>query len=65
MIKEFTRVLSLEIDKEVELVMEHLKFGRCRGHDEYKHLTGEIQGLLRAKEHLLALAKRAETDDDD
>lgn len=62
MIPEFEE-LQRQINNEVDRLRDAAGEGNCQSFEAYKHLTGEIQGLLRARLLLQTLAKKAETDD--
>ena len=64
MIQEFARVLRAQYREEIEAQRAHLARGAASTFDEYKRLVGLIQGLEIAEERLLALAKKADDDDD-
>jgi len=54
----FSDAISLEIIKQVKYLSETLSQGSIKSFDEYKHVCGQIQGLLTANEILKDLAER-------
>ena len=56
----FSDALNLEILKQVKYLSETLSRGSIRSFDEYKHVCGQIQGLLTANEIIKDLAERIE-----
>jgi len=58
----FVEAVSLEILKQVKYLSETLSQGSIKSFDEYKHVCGQIQGLLTANEILKDLAERIDDD---
>jgi len=58
----FSDAISLEIIKQVKYLSETLSQGSIKSFDEYKHVCGQIQGLLTANEILKDLAERIDDD---
>ncbi|NBW21029.1 MAG: hypothetical protein EBR82_75010 [Caulobacteraceae bacterium] len=58
----FAEAVSLEILKQVKYLSETLSQGSIKSFDEYKHVCGQIQGLLTANEILKDLAERIDDD---
>jgi len=56
----FADALNLEILKQVKYLSETLSQGSIKSFDEYKHVCGQIQGLLIANEIIKDLAERIE-----
>ena len=56
----FADALTLEILKQVKYLSETLSLGSIKSFDEYKHVCGQIQGLLTANEIIKDLAERIE-----
>jgi len=58
----FAEAVSLEIIKQVKYLSETLSQGSIKSFDEYKHVCGQVQGLLTANEILKDLAERIDDD---
>ena len=58
----FAEAISLEILKQVKYLSETLSQGSIKSFDEYKHVCGQVQGLLTANEILKDLAERIDDD---
>ena len=58
----FAEAISLEILKQVKYLSETLSQGSIKSFDEYKHVCGQVQGLLTANEILKDLAERIDND---
>lgn len=58
----FAEAISLEILKQVRYLSETLSQGSIKSFDEYKHVCGQIQGLLTANEIIKDLAERIDND---
>ena len=58
----FADALNIEILKQVKYLSETLSQGSIKSFDEYKHVCGQIQGLLTANEILKDLAERIDDD---
>ena len=56
----FADALNLEILKQVKYLSETLSQGNIKSFEEYKHVCGQIQGLLTANEIIKDLAERIE-----
>lgn len=64
MIQEFARTLRALLRADIDNYTQDVARGDCKSLDDYRRLCGQIQGLRLAEQHLMDLAKRAETDDD-
>ena len=64
MVKDFARVLREKIRTDMNNYADDLALGVCKSFEDYQKLCGVIRGLALAEEHLLALAKKAEEDDE-
>jgi len=53
-------VLVQELDGKVEQLKDALASGRSASFEEYKHMCGEIRGLLTARGYALDLKQRME-----
>ena len=53
-------VLIQELDGKVEQLKDALAPGRSASFEEYKHMCGEIRGLLTARGYALDLKQRME-----
>jgi hypothetical protein len=53
-------VLIQELDGKVEQLKDALASGRSASFEEYKHMCGEIRGLLTARGYALDLKQRME-----
>lgn len=60
MIQDFARVLREKIRKDLNDYADDLANGVCRNFEEYQKLCGMIQGLGRAEEYIIDLAKKVE-----
>ena len=63
MVHDYLQEAIRRIDEELELNKEALAAGRPDTYEEYKRLTGVIQGLTLAKSHLQALLTQVDTDE--
>jgi hypothetical protein len=53
-----------ELDSKIEQLKEALASGRSASLEEYKHMCGEIRGLLTARGYALDLKQRMENSDE-
>lgn len=64
MIQEFAQTLRKQLNDDIEHLRDSAGDGECRSFEDYKHLTGRIQGLLQARKFLNDLAKKAQQHDE-
>lgn len=64
MIQDFARVLREQIRKDMNNYTNDLASGVCQNFDQYKKLCGMIQGLGRAENYIIDLAKKVENADE-
>ena len=60
MIQDFARVLREKIRIDLNNYADDLANGVCKNFEEYQKLCGMIQGLGRAEEYIIDLAKKVE-----
>jgi hypothetical protein len=60
MIQDFARVLREQIRKDLNDYADDLANGVCQNFEQYQKLCGMIQGLGRAEEYIIDLAKKVE-----
>ena len=60
MIQDFARVLREQIRKDMNNYADDLANGVCQNFEQYQKLCGMIQGLGRAEEYIIDLAKKVE-----
>jgi hypothetical protein len=65
MIQDFARVLREQIRKDMNDYCDDLANGVCQDFGQYQKLCGMIQGLGRAEEYLIDLAKKVEKANDE
>ena len=65
MIQDFARVLREKIRKDLNDYADDLANGVCQNFEQYQKLCGMIQGLGRAEEYIIDLAKKVEKANDD
>ena len=65
MISDFARVLREQIRKDMNDYCDDLANGVCQDFAQYQKLCGMIQGLGRAEEYLIDLAKKVEKANDE
>ena len=65
MIQEFARVLREKIRKDLNDYADDLANGVCQNFEQYQKLCGMIQGLGRAEEYIIDLAKKVENANDE
>jgi hypothetical protein len=53
-----------KINEDVEALKNDVVTGRIENFDTYKLICGRVNGLLRAKEHIIDLKERLEREDD-
>jgi len=58
-------VLVQKLDVEVAAKKDWIASGQAADYAEYKLLSGEIHGLLLAKQEILDLKRKTETSDDE
>jgi hypothetical protein len=56
--------LIIELDGKIEQLKEALASGRSASYEEYRHMCGEIRGLLTARGYALDLKQRMENSDE-
>lgn len=56
--------IAKEVDEKVEQLKEYLASGRTTNHEEYKHLCGQITGLLYVRGYALDLKRQLENSDE-
>lgn len=56
--------LITKINEDVEALKTDVVRGNIADFDTYKFICGRVNGLLRAKEHIIELKERLERDDD-
>lgn len=64
MISSFAEILGKTLRRDMNDMADQMANGQCRNFDEYQKLVGVIRGLALAEEHLKALAKKANQDDE-
>ncbi len=57
-------VVVKEIEERRESIAQALISGSAKDYSEYKFMTGEIQGLLRAHVFITDLVRKMENDDE-
>ena len=57
--------MIIEMDEKVQQLKDHLAAGRAQTHEDYKHLCGEIRGLLFVRGYLTDLKSHLETSDNE
>ena len=60
MIDVFAKSLVKQIREEMVFLTDVVSMGRCASFEEYQHLCGKIQGLLRAEQLMADLAQNLE-----
>jgi hypothetical protein len=60
MIQDFARVLREQIRKDLNDYADDLANGVCQNFEQYQKLCGMIQGLGRAEQYIIDLAKKVE-----
>jgi len=53
-----------KINEDVEALKNDVIAGRMENFETYKGICGRVNGLLRAKEHIIDLKERLEREDD-
>jgi hypothetical protein len=64
MIQDFARVLREQIRKDLNDYADDLANGVCQNFEQYQKLCGMIQGLGRAEQYIIDLAKKVEEAND-
>lgn len=59
-----TSVVLKELEERRETIAQALISGAAKDFAEYKHMTGEIQGLSRAHAYITDLVRKMENDDE-
>lgn len=60
MIDVFAKTLKNQLRDELAFLTETVSLGRCASFEDYQHLCGKIQGLLRAEQFITDLAQNLE-----
>lgn len=58
-------VLVDELDNKVQKLRDWLGSGQAKDYPDYQKICGEIRGLLYAKQEILDLKRKMETQDDE
>lgn len=58
-------LLTQQCDDEIAHLTRHIAEGKCATFDEYKYMSGRINGLTVARANIQALKQQLEQDDDE
>lgn len=61
--EEFAAALRGKMREDLNNMADALAQGACRSFEDYKHLTGKIEGVAMAERHLLDLLEAARKGD--
>lgn len=65
MIDKYLTLLATKLDDRVLQLQEAIADGNAQDFAGYKHMCGEVKGLLSARAHIKDLQERLTTNDDD
>lgn len=65
MIDKYLKLLTERLDDRVLQLQEAIADGNAQDFASYKHMCGEVKGLLSARAHIKDLQERLTTNDDD
>lgn len=65
MIDKYLKLLADRLDDRVLQLQEAIADGNAQDFASYKHMCGEVKGLLSARAHIKDLQERLTTNDDD
>lgn len=65
MIDKYLTLLAARLDDRVLQLQEAIADGNAQDFASYKHMCGEVKGLLSARAHIKDLQERLTTNDDD
>jgi hypothetical protein len=64
-IDKYLTLLATKLDDRVLQLQEAIADGNAQDFAGYKHMCGEVKGLLSARAHIKDLQERLTTNDDD
>lgn len=65
MIDKYLKLLTERLDDRVLQLQEAIADGNAQDFASYKHMCGEVKGLLSARAHIKDLQERLTTNDDE
>ena len=65
MIDKYLTLLATKLEDRVLQLQEAIADGNAQDFAGYKHMCGEVKGLLSARAHIKDLQERLTTNDDD